>query len=98
LNVRPSNTEPVLRLNVEASSKKKVAALVEEVRSILAGPDRQPAGLLPDGLLEIMQCPACAGSLTEVAEPPSLLCDGCGLRYPVENGIPVMLIEEADSA
>jgi len=98
LNVRPSNTEPVLRLNVEASSKKKVAALVEEVRSILAEPDSQPAGLLPDGLLEIMQCPACAGSLTEVAEPPSLLCDGCGLRYPVENGIPVMLIEEADSA
>ena len=28
---------------------------------------------------------------------PSLLCGGCGLRYPVEDGIPVMLIEEADS-
>ena len=50
---------------------------------------------LPEGLLEIMQCPACAGDLIEEAEPPSLVCQGCGLRYPIENGIPVMLIEAA---
>jgi phosphomannomutase len=94
LNVRPSNTEPVLRLNVEAPTTGDVEQIVTRVRSIL-----KPAGggLLPDGLLEIMQCPACAGSLSEVEEPPSLLCAGCGLRYPVEDGIPVMLIEEAES-
>jgi phosphomannomutase len=92
-NVRPSNTEPVLRLNVEAPNGPAVESLVDEVQSIIMGP--RDRGLLPEGLLEIMQCPSCAGSLTEVEEPPSLLCDGCGLRYPVEDGIPVMLVEEA---
>jgi phosphomannomutase len=94
-NVRPSNTEPVLRLNVEAPSTDDVAALVEQVRTVLTEPAAAESGLLPQGLLEIMQCPACAGALSEVLEPPSLLCAGCGLRYPVEDGIPVMLIEEA---
>ena len=35
LNVRPSNTEPVLRLNVEAANADDVAGVVAEVRSIL---------------------------------------------------------------
>ncbi|MDJ0953432.1 MAG: phosphomannomutase/phosphoglucomutase [Acidimicrobiia bacterium] len=94
LNVRPSNTEPVLRLNVEAPAADDVAAIVAEVRSILTPPQ---AGLLPAGLLEIMQCPSCAGTLVEVEQPPSLLCQDCGLRYPVEDGIPVMLIDQAES-
>ena len=34
-NLRPSNTEPVLRLNVEASDQQGVAALVESVRAIV---------------------------------------------------------------
>jgi len=93
LNVRPSNTEPVLRLNVEAPHAEGVDELVAQVRSILMESDRP--GLLPDGLLEIMQCPACAGALREVEEPPSLLCADCGLRYPIEDGIPVMLIDQA---
>jgi uncharacterized protein len=46
-------------------------------------------------LLAIMQCPACGGDLEEVVDPPSLRCTHCGLRYPVHDGIPVMLVEEA---
>jgi phosphomannomutase len=95
LNVRPSNTEPVLRLNVEAATDHEVDQLVGEVRSILVEPKDKHTGLLPEGLLDIMQCPSCAGTLAEVMDPPALLCGGCGLRYPVEDGIPVMLIEEA---
>ncbi len=95
LNVRPSNTEPVLRLNVEAANADDVAGVVAEVRSILMKPDKSESGLLPDGLLDIMQCPSCSGTLSEVMDPPSLLCGECGLRYPVEDGIPVMLIDEA---
>lgn len=94
-NVRPSNTEPVLRLNVEAPDSAAVDATVSKVRSIIMEPNNTEPGLLPDGLLEIMQCPSCAGSLTEVFDPPSLLCGDCGLQYPVEDGIPVMLIDEA---
>jgi len=36
LNLRPSNTEPVLRLNVEAPTPGDVAAIVESVSSILS--------------------------------------------------------------
>ena len=53
-------------------------------------------GLLPAGLLEIMQCPKCGGPLAEREEPPSLVCQQCRIAYPVEaGGIPVMLEEEA---
>lgn len=52
--------------------------------------------LLPEGLLDIMQCPQCAGALLERADPPSLICEQCRLAYPVAaGGIPVMLAEEA---
>lgn len=51
--------------------------------------------LLPEGLLEIMQCPECAGELSEDGAASQLVCEGCGLRYPVTDGIPVMLVEEA---
>ena len=50
---------------------------------------------VPEELLEIMQCPECAGNLRELADPPALECVSCGLRYPVEDDIPVMLPEEA---
>ncbi len=38
-NLRPSNTEPVLRLNVEADTQDKVADLVHRVREIVGGSD-----------------------------------------------------------
>lgn len=53
--------------------------------------------LISPDLLEIMQCPACSGALAERPEPPALVCKGdCGRAYPVRDGIPVMLIEEAE--
>jgi uncharacterized protein YbaR (Trm112 family) len=54
--------------------------------------------LIDPALLEIMQCPSCTGTLVERLEPPALVCSGCGLAYPVRDGIPVMLIEEATPA
>ena len=45
-------------------------------------------------LLDILVCPACK---TKVAmEKDMLACGSCGRRYPVRDGIPVMLIEEGD--
>lgn len=52
--------------------------------------------LIDPKLLAIMQCPACAGELSERMEPPALVCADCGRSYPVREGIPVMLIEEAE--
>lgn len=51
--------------------------------------------LIDPALLEIMQCPSCTGTLVERPDPPSLVCTECGLQYPIRDGIPVMLIEEA---
>lgn len=47
-------------------------------------------------LLEIMCCPDCHGDL-ELNEPQArLICVKCGKRYPIRDGIPVMLIDEAE--
>ena len=47
-------------------------------------------------LLDILACPACKGDLTPLEETSSLLCRHCGLKFPTRNGIPVMLIDEAE--
>jgi uncharacterized protein YbaR (Trm112 family) len=49
---------------------------------------------LPKDLLDILACPRCRGPLA--VETASLRCDACRLRYRVDNGIPVMLIHEAE--
>ncbi len=46
-------------------------------------------------LLEILVCPDCKGSLTVDHDHDELVCNGCGLAYPVRDDIPVMLIDEA---
>ena len=42
LNVRPSNTEPLLRLNVEASDEPTLAAVRDEALRIVRGGYRPP--------------------------------------------------------
>jgi len=47
-------------------------------------------------LLEILVCPKCKGDLDYHQEAPERLeCQACKLAYPVDDGIPVMLIDEA---
>lgn len=47
-------------------------------------------------LLELLVCPKCKGDLEyRTGEPESLVCHACRLVYPVDDGIPVMLIDEA---
>lgn len=45
-------------------------------------------------LLKILACPACKGPLAY--QPDSALdCAACRKRYPVRDGIPVLLADEA---
>jgi len=44
-------------------------------------------------LLAIMACPVCRSGLDDHGE--TLRCLGCGLQYPIRDGIPVMLPEAA---
>jgi uncharacterized protein YbaR (Trm112 family) len=46
-------------------------------------------------LLEILVCPKCKGDLEYRTEPESLVWHACRLVYAVDDGIPVMLIDEA---
>lgn len=53
---------------------------------------------LDPSLLEILACPACHAPLAVDDAASTLNCtsDRCGLRYPVRDGIPVLLIDEAE--
>lgn len=44
-------------------------------------------------ILEILCCPACKSDLKDIEN--WLVCQGCGLKYPVEDGIPILIVEEA---
>ena len=48
-------------------------------------------------LLEILACPACKGDIEYDRQNQKLICVGeCKRRYPIRDGIPVMLIDEAE--
>ncbi len=44
-------------------------------------------------LLDVIRCPACHGEF-DVRED-SLTCRECGRTFPVQDGIPVLLLDEA---
>ena len=46
-------------------------------------------------LLEILVCPLCKGPLVYRRDADELVCKGDRLGYPVRDGIPVMLEDEA---
>jgi uncharacterized protein YbaR (Trm112 family) len=46
-------------------------------------------------LLEILVCPLCKGPLVHLRERQELICKADRLAYPIKDGIPVMLEEEA---
>lgn len=51
---------------------------------------------LDPALLDILACPKCHSELRVDDAAERLACTGCGLRYPVRDDIPVMLIDEAE--
>ncbi len=51
---------------------------------------------LSNELFAILVCPACKGGVEPVDGGTGLLCRACRLRYPVREGIPVMLLDEAE--
>lgn len=65
----------------------------------MTDPTQGPQGWVRD----ILRCPACGSTLadgTAVDGSPQLVCQGqaCALAYPVRDGIPVLLVEEAVQA
>lgn len=50
---------------------------------------------IPKELLDILVCPVCRKPVILLQDESGLKCDACGRIYPVRDGIPVMLAEEA---
>ncbi|HWX11497.1 MAG TPA: Trm112 family protein [Trinickia sp.] len=46
-------------------------------------------------LLEILVCPICKGPLRYDRAKQELICQADKLAYPIRDGIPVMLVDEA---
>lgn len=48
-------------------------------------------------LLEILACPECKAPLDYFPEPEKLVCRAERLVYPIREGIPVLLVDEAQA-
>ena len=52
-------------------------------------------GMIDKKLLSILVCPVSKAPLEYVEEKQELWCKASGLAYPIRDGIPVMLEDEA---
>ncbi|GAA1302712.1 phosphomannomutase/phosphoglucomutase [Brachybacterium tyrofermentans] len=109
-SLRSSNTEPLLRLNVEAGERTTMARIRDEILAIArdeddadqAGPGAEavelPAGAsgadVPSWVRSRLRCPDCGGELRDVEA--ALQCTDCARRHPVEGGIPVLIAGRHD--
>ena len=53
------------------------------------------SGKIDPKLLEILVCPLTKGPLEYDAEAGELISRQAGLAYPIRDGIPIMLVDEA---
>ncbi|WP_084675022.1 Trm112 family protein [Hippea jasoniae] len=47
-------------------------------------------------LLEILACPKCRGDLKLSDDKNWLICESCKVKYPIEDDIPILLIDKAE--
>jgi uncharacterized protein YbaR (Trm112 family) len=60
-----------------------------------ARPPEAPGAPLDRRVLEFLVCPVTRGRLVYDPGRQELVSKGAGLAFPIHNGIPVMLVEEA---
>lgn len=54
-----------------------------------------PAPELDPRLLEVLVCPVCRGPLRYDRAQQELISPQAGLAFPIRNGIPILLVNEA---
>lgn len=57
-------------------------------------PMSEQQDIIDKDLLKVLACPDCKVSVR--LEGQKLICDKCGRRYPIRDGIPIMLMDEAE--
>ena len=45
--------------------------------------------------LDILVCPICKAKVEYARQSQELICNKCKLAYPIDDGIPVMLVDQA---
>ncbi|WP_366653847.1 Trm112 family protein [Fodinicurvata sp. EGI_FJ10296] len=58
-------------------------------------PDAPAAPGIDPRLLEVLVCPVTKTPLAYDAEAQELISEQAGLAYPIRDGIPIMLVDEA---
>ncbi|MDK1031443.1 MAG: Trm112 family protein [Planctomycetia bacterium] len=46
-----------------------------------------------ESLFKLLVCPACRGEVHREGE--RVVCASCGMRYPIREGIPILLVHDA---
>ena len=57
--------------------------------------DQPASGPVDPKLLELLVCPLTKGPLRYDRERQELISEQAGLAYPIRDGIPIMLVDEA---
>ncbi len=54
--------------------------------------------MLPADFLDLLRCPMDPARQATLQQPDDLhlLCSRCGLRFPIKDGFPVLVVEEAE--
>jgi uncharacterized protein YbaR (Trm112 family) len=54
--------------------------------------------MLPTDFLDLLRCPMDPTRQARLTQPDDthLLCERCALRFPIKDGFPVMVVEEAE--
>lgn len=50
--------------------------------------------MIDQQLLAILACPACQGDVALIDD--KIVCKSCGRKYPIKDGVPVMLVDQAE--
>jgi uncharacterized protein YbaR (Trm112 family) len=81
----------------EFLSRRKEDEFEEEFGDFAGGDfDSAASQELDEEFLSLLACPVCKTGVRREGE--QLICDTCGRRYPIRDGIPVMLVDEAETA
>ncbi|MFQ5783495.1 MAG: Trm112 family protein [Alphaproteobacteria bacterium] len=67
----------------------------DEDRTMTQNMTQKETGGVDPKLLEILVCPLTKGPLRYDRERQELVSEQAGLAYPIRDGIPIMLVDEA---
>ena len=78
-----------------ASGERRAGARIRRMAEARARKNHTPMSAIDPKLLEILVCPLCKGPLVYRKDADELICKADRLAFPVKDGIPVMLEEDA---